>query len=81
MTEIDWAMGAYADAGVTEMGCALGSIYFGDPGVDLVSRLASSHIFLSYSEVYTPSFASFDLTRSFRNSVFIRATAWIITAA
>jgi hypothetical protein len=80
MKEMDWATGACRDAGVTEMGCAMGSIYLGDSGVDLVSRLASSHNFLSYNELYTPSFASFDLTRSFRDSVWIHAIAWILTA-
>jgi len=34
MTEMDWATGAYGDARVTEMGCAMGSIYSGDPGVE-----------------------------------------------
>jgi len=33
-TEMGWATGAYEHAVVTQMGCAMGSIYSGDPGVD-----------------------------------------------
>jgi len=32
MTEMGWATGAYGDAGVTEMGYAMGSIYSGNSG-------------------------------------------------
>jgi len=77
------------EGGCTEMDGATGSIYSGDPGIDrlssalashLASRLVSSHIFLLYNELYTPSFASFDLTCSFRDSVWIHAIAWNLTA-
>ena len=43
MMEMGSATAAYGDAGVTEMGCATGSIYLGDPGVDRF------HIILSYT--------------------------------
>jgi len=74
MTEMDWATGAYGDAGVTEMGCAMGSIYSGDPGVD---RSHLIYIILSYNELYTPSFASFDLTRSARH--FVDPPGWVVS--
>jgi len=34
MMKMDWARGSYGDAGVREIGCAMGSIYSDDPGVD-----------------------------------------------
>jgi len=44
MTEIDCAMGAVGDSGVTETERATGSIYSGDPRVHSIS----SHLVLSY---------------------------------
>jgi hypothetical protein len=70
-------------SGVAEMDGVAGGIYSGDTGVDSLHRilyLISSHTILSYDELYTPSFASFDLTRSFRDFVWIRAIAWILAA-
>jgi len=34
ITEMSWVMRAHRDAGVMEMGCTMGSLYSGDPGVD-----------------------------------------------
>jgi hypothetical protein len=34
ITEMVWAMAVEADARVMDMGCAMGSIYSGDPRVD-----------------------------------------------
>jgi len=51
ITEMGWAMAAYWDGGVAEMGCTTGSICSGDPGVDgsqLASHLVSSHLTSSY---------------------------------
>jgi len=59
--EKDWVTGAYGDAGVMEMGCATGSIYSGDPGVDR-SHLISSYHTTNYTLYLFPTFA---LTRSF----------------
>ena len=74
MTEMGCVTAAYRDAGVTEMGCATGSMYLGDPRVD------RSDIILSYNKLDTTSFESFDHTRSFRDSVWIHAIAWVLTA-
>jgi len=60
-----------------------GGIYSGDPGVVSLHRiwyLISSHTILSCNELHTPSFASFDLTHSFRDFVWIHAIAWVLAA-
>jgi len=67
------------------MGCAMGSINLGNPGVDRhlfdpVLDLSASHIILSYNELYTPSFTPVDLTLSFQDSVWVHAIPWIHTA-
>jgi len=52
MTEMDWAMGADGDMGVTEMDGATGSIYSEDPGVDrscISFCIISSHYTTNYT--------------------------------
>jgi len=63
MTEMSLATGAYRDAAVTEMGCANGSIYSGDPGVDRMHLVP--YLIVSHNELRYVSFPSVDLTCSF----------------
>ena len=44
--ETDWATGAYRDTGVVEMDWVTGSMFSGDPGVDISSDLISSHLII-----------------------------------
>jgi len=65
MTVMDWETGVGGATGITEVDGATGSIYLEDPGVDTIS----SCIILSYNQLHTVSFPSFDLTHSFRDFV------------
>ena len=59
-------------------------IYLGDLGVHSLHRilyLISSQAILSFNELQTLSFASFNLTGSFRDLVWIRPIAWILAAS
>jgi len=72
MTEMSWATGAYGDAGVTEMGCATGSIYSRDPGVD------RSHLISSYHTTNYTLYLLLSLALS--ETSWIHAIAWVLTA-
>jgi hypothetical protein len=83
MIEMHWATWAYGDTGVVEMDGVTGSIYLGDPRVDnlhCILYLISSHTILSYHKLFHPSVASFDVTHSFRDFVWIRAIVSILAA-
>jgi len=85
MTERDRATGAHGNTGVAEMDRVKGSIYLGDPGVDILHRilLLVSYLILYHLIIYklhTASFAPFDLTRPFRGSVWSHSIAGILTA-
>jgi len=79
MTEKDWATGAYGDPGVAQKDGVKGDIYLRDPGVDSLHSILY-FIILSYHELYSPYFALFDLTCTFRDSEWICANALILTA-
>ena len=75
----------HGDPGVTEIYKVTGSIFLGDPAVDishLVSRLASFHLISSYHTMnYTFClFPSINFIRTCRDSMWIDAIAWILTA-
>jgi len=63
MMEMDWAIAADGDTGVRERVGVTGSIYSGDDGV----YRTSGCIIISYIELHTLSFPTFDLTRSCRD--------------
>jgi len=64
ITEQWWV---YGDSGVTEVECAMWSLYSGDPGVDRQhpSFISSCHT----TKIHTLTFHTVGLTRSFRDFV------------
>jgi hypothetical protein len=63
MTEMGCATEVYGGAWVLEMGCAMGSIYSADPGVDRV-HIISSHYTINYAVYHSHLWMSLALSET-----------------
>lgn len=79
MMKTDWAAGVYGDTGVAEMDALMGGINSGDPGVHILHG-TSYHRIPSYNGLYTLAFPFFYPSCCLRDSVWIHAIEWILTA-